>query len=158
MIEKLAQQVVKLAKQKGVIIATAESCTGGMVSCAITSVSGSSEVFDRGFVTYSNESKIEMLGVDPQIIKVHGAVSQEVARAMVEGCIKNSNAKIAISITGIAGPTGGSAAKPVGTVFIAVKYLDQVKLTKNYFSGSRSKVREQSAIKALEQISEFLKI
>ena len=106
------------------MIATAESCTGGLVAAALTSIGGSSDVFERGFVTYSNEAKAEMLGVDPALIQAHGAVSQEVAVAMAACALKRSRAALAVAVTGIAGPSGGTAAKPVGLVhFAAAKIL-----------------------------------
>ncbi len=103
----------------GQLVATAESCTGGMVAAAITDVAGSSAVFDRGFVTYSNAAKIEMLGVEKTLLQTHGAVSEAVARAMAQGALKHSAATLAVAITGIAGPTGGSETKPVGLVHFA---------------------------------------
>jgi len=118
----LSERVLRKARGLGLMIATAESCTGGLVAASLTSVAGSSDVFDRGFVTYSNEAKMEMLGVDPALIEEHGAVSEEVAVAMATGALKNSRAKISVAITGVAGP-GGSAAKPVGLLHIAAARL-----------------------------------
>ena len=118
-----SEQVLQKARGLGLMIATAESCTGGLVAAALTSVAGSSDVFDRGFVTYSNEAKMEMLGVDPALIEEHGAVSEEAAVAMAAGALKYSRANISVAITGIAGPGGGSAAKPVGLVHIAAARL-----------------------------------
>lgn len=116
----LANEVLEAAKAEGVKIATAESCTGGLVAGALTAISGSADVVERGFVTYSNEAKHEMLGVEAQLIEDAGAVSEQVARAMAEGAVKNSGADLAVSITGIAGPTGGTPLKPVGLVHFAV--------------------------------------
>jgi len=116
----LAQQIVDKAGAEGLMIAAAESCTGGMVAAALTDVPGSSAIFDRGFVTYSNEAKSEMLGVRNETIACHGAVSQWVAREMAKGAISNSRADIAVATTGIAGPTGGSEHKPVGLVWFAL--------------------------------------
>jgi nicotinamide-nucleotide amidase len=116
----LAQRVVDKAGAEGVMIAAAESCTGGMVAAAITDVPGSSAVLDRGFVTYSNEAKVEMLGVAGSLIAQHGAVSGPVARAMAAGAILNSRADFAVSVTGVAGPSGGSARKPVGLVWFGL--------------------------------------
>lgn len=107
------------ARARGIRIATAESCTGGMVAAALTDMAGSSDVLDRGFVTYSNAAKADMLGVDPELIRQKGAVSAEVARAMALGALQHADAAVAVSITGIAGPGGGSAEKPVGLVFFA---------------------------------------
>ena len=115
----LANEVLEAAKARGIRIATAESCTAGLVSGALTAVSGSAEVVERGFVTYSNEAKHEMLGVDAQMVEDAGAVSEAVARAMAEGALAHSNADLAVSITGIAGPKGGTPLKPVGLVHFA---------------------------------------
>jgi nicotinamide-nucleotide amidase len=115
----LSLQVVERAKARNITIATAESCTGGLIAGAITSVAGSSAVFDRGFVTYSNEAKTEMLGVPASLIVEHGAVSAEVAQAMAEGALRHSKGSLSVAVTGIAGPGGGSADKPVGLVYIA---------------------------------------
>jgi nicotinamide-nucleotide amidase len=111
----LSAEILDLARRSGATIATAESCTGGMIAAAITDIAGSSEAFDRGFVTYSNAAKAEMLGVDADLIAQHGAVSEEVARAMAEGALARSDATLAVSVTGIAGP-GGSEFKPEGRV------------------------------------------
>jgi nicotinamide-nucleotide amidase len=119
-IETLAVAVVDAARRSGVLIATAESCTGGLVAGALTGVAGSSTVFDCGFVTYSNEAKAGMIGVPGEIIATHGAVSEPVARAMAEGALQHSRATLAVSITGIAGPGGGSDSKPVGLVHFGV--------------------------------------
>jgi len=115
-IDSLARQVIEAALARGLMIATAESCTGGLVAGALTAVAGSSAVLERGFVTYSNTAKAQMLGVPVALIEAHGAVSEPVARAMVEGAVSRSGALVAVSITGIAGPGGGSDQKPVGLV------------------------------------------
>jgi len=116
----LAQRVIDKAGAEGLMAATAESCTGGMVAAAITDVPGASAVFDRGFVTYSNEAKTEMLGVSPALIARYGAVSGPVARAMASGALSHSRADIAVSVTGVAGPGGGSARRPVGLVWFGL--------------------------------------
>ncbi len=122
-IESLAGEVLDKARGLGLKIVTAESCTGGLVAAALTSIAGSSEVFERGYVVYSNEAKEEALGVDPALIAAHGAVSREVALAMAAGALKHSRAHLSVSVTGVAGPGGGSAAKPVGLVhFGAAKF------------------------------------
>ncbi|MGO8955178.1 MAG: CinA family protein [Rhodomicrobium sp.] len=118
-IATLAANVLERARGLGLIIATAESCTGGLVAGALTSIAGSSDVFERGFVTYSNEAKAEMLGVDPALIAAHGAVSREVAIAMAACALRQSRASLSVAVTGIAGPGGGSAEKPVGLVHLA---------------------------------------
>ena len=122
---ELAQQLGRLLKSKEKKIATAESCTGGWIAQIITEVSGSSAWFDRGFVTYSNAAKMEMLGVKPETLDNFGAVSAQTATEMVTGALAHSDADCAIAVTGIAGPDGGTAEKPVGTVFIAWAYKNQ---------------------------------
>ena len=119
-----AKDVLDICRENGWTIATAESCTGGLVSAVLTDVAGSSAVVDRAFVTYSNEAKAQMLGVDEDLILSDGAVSERVARAMAEGALKNSNATISVSCTGVAGPGGGTAEKPVGLVHIAAARAD----------------------------------
>ena len=116
----VAGEILALARQNGVMISTAESCTGGMVAAALTDIAGASDVFDRGFVTYSNAAKAEMLGVDPALIALRGAVSSEVAAAMAMGAVTASGASLAVSITGIAGPGGGTAEKPEGLVWFGL--------------------------------------
>ena len=118
-IEVLARRVVEAAVTRGLIITTAESCTGGLVAGALTAVAGSSATLDRGFVTYSNAAKSEMLGVPADLIEAHGAVSEPVARAMAEGAVSRSAATVSVAVTGIAGPGGGSDEKPVGLVHFA---------------------------------------
>ncbi|MDP1528474.1 MAG: CinA family protein [Rhodoferax sp.] len=112
----LARQVIETAAAKGLTVATAESCTGGLVAAALTAIAGSSAVVERGFVTYSNAAKIELLGVPVELIETHGAVSEPVARAMADGAIMRSTARVSVSVTGVAGPGGGSPDKPVGLV------------------------------------------
>ena len=184
----LDKRIYKLTKQlkqnatgstSKYIFATAESCTGGMVASAITSMPGSSQYFDRGFVTYSNDAKKDMLGVLAETLNTDGAVSKNVAKQMALGVTRNSHANIAVSITGIAGPSGGSAEKPVGTVFIAISLpnsykdiskeafqnsqelvsdyviIDTDSLMKTYvanflFTGDRGQIRKKSCIAALE--------
>lgn len=119
-IQDLAAEVLHSARRAGLILATAESCTGGLVAGALTAIAGSSDVVDRGFVTYSNAAKCQMLGVPAALIAEHGAVSAEVAAAMAEGALSASGADLAVSVTGIAGPGGGSPQKPVGLVYFAV--------------------------------------
>ncbi len=116
---RLAEEVLQKARAPGLEIATAESCTGGLVAAALTSIAGSSDVFERGFVTYSNEAKEEMLGVESGLLEKYGAVSREVAIAMAEGALRHSPAHLSVAVTGIAGPGGGSAEKPVGLVHFA---------------------------------------
>ena len=134
------------------MLVTAESCTGGALSAAITSVPGSSQWFDRGFITYSNEAKIEMLGVNLNTLEAHGAVSEATAREMILGAFQKSPADIAISITGIAGPNGGTKQKPVGTVCFGWGFRNDIQVCTEYFSGTRTSIREQAvefAVRAL---------
>jgi nicotinamide-nucleotide amidase len=146
-----AQNLLSLLRQKAYRVATAESCTGGLVSALLTAIPGSSDVVDRGFVTYSNEAKQEMLGVSPDVIVEHGAVSAACAKAMAIGALKHSHADIAVSITGIAGPGGGSADKPVGLVFFAVATAQSCEAFEMRFGPkSRDAIREKSVHKALE--------
>jgi len=150
---KLAEQVGRLLKTNGKTMATAESCTGGWISQAITEVSGSSAWFDRGFVTYSNAAKVQMLGVNPQTLEQYGAVSAETATEMAAGVLAHSDADIAVAATGIAGPDGGSPEKTVGTVFISWKHKDgTAQVIKKQFLGNRKQIREQTVKSALEGI------
>ena len=150
----LAERLVKEAISKGVMIAAAESCTGGLVSAAITSIAGSSAMFDRGFVTYSNEAKAELLGVSPDLIKNYGAVSAEVATAMAEGALTHSKATLSVAITGIAGPGGGNIQKPVGLVHFAtaVKGQDTRAFEKRLGSISRDAIRHGAVHAALQAL------
>lgn len=134
---------------RGWMLALAESCTGGMVAAACTALSGSSNWFERGFVTYSNAAKTELLGVDANLIAQHGAVSEVVARAMAFGAVRHSHAQVAVSITGIAGPTGGSPDKPVGTVWFGFMVDGQLSSEVCRFDGDRAAVREASVVHAL---------
>ena len=131
------------------MMATAESCTGGMISSAMTDLAGSSDVFDRGFVTYSNEAKMELLGVRAETLTDYGAVSPQVAEEMAVGAIKNSNAQIAISVTGIAGPGGGSDKKPVGLVYLGIATKEKSESHHRQFQGTRADIREQTVQEAL---------
>ena len=140
-------------RAQGLKLATAESCTGGLIAAACTAVAGSSDWFERGFVTYSNEAKAELLGVDAALIAGHGAVSEAVARAMAKGALLHSRAQLAVAVTGIAGPGGASQGKPVGTVWIAVARLD-AGLHSELLSlgGDRAAVREQTVQHALARL------
>lgn len=145
-----AAAVLEAAKASGLMLATVESCTGGMVAAALTEIAGSSAVVDRGFVTYSNEAKTQMVGVPADLIAAHGAVSEEVARAMAEGALRVAPVDLAVSITGIAGPGGGSDAKPVGLVhFACARKSRPTVVERHVFSGDRSAVRQQAALTAL---------
>ena len=149
-IEELVQQLAAKLTEKGWMLATAESCTGGMIAAACTDLAGSSQWFERGFVTYSNEAKTEMLGVPAELIAKHGAVSEEVVRAMAEGAIRHSRAQVSIAVTGIAGPGGGSVEKPVGTVWLGWSWGHTTYAHCHAFIGSRSSVRSMSATQSLK--------
>lgn len=154
----LADELGEALKTRKLKLALAESCTGGMAAQAVTSVAGSSAWFDCGFVTYSNQAKIYMLNVSAQTLEKFGAVSEETAKEMVLGCLKNSQAHIAGSITGVAGPDGGTTSKPVGTVCFAwAKVNNQaVSITKK-FDGNREKIRQQATAFLLRRLIEHLK-
>ena len=157
-IDKRAADVVKLLSEKGKKAATAESCTGGLVSAAITSVSGSSEVFEMGVCSYANRIKQEALGVGAEALEKHGAVSEQVAREMAKGVMERSGSDYAVATTGIAGPTGGSEEKPVGTVWIGVSSRDRCRAERFLFGTEgcpdnmteREFIRRQAVCKALE--------
>ncbi|NBX65646.1 MAG: CinA family protein [Proteobacteria bacterium] len=148
--DELISNLFKKLKAKGWMLATAESCTGGLIAARITEVAGSSEYFDRGFVTYSNDSKTRQLGVPAVLIDDFGAVSKKVAEAMAKGALEHSNAQIAISVTGIAGPSGGSPEKPVGLVYIGVATWDRANVYEHRFSGDRAAIRAQTVAHALD--------
>jgi nicotinamide-nucleotide amidase len=140
-------------RARGLRLATAESCTGGLIAAACTAIAGSSDWFERGFVTYSNEAKTEMLGVPTALIGAHGAVSAEVARAMAEGALVHSRADLAVAVTGIAGPGGGSADKPVGTVWLALARTGRpadAELLR--LRGDRAAIRAQTVARALQRL------
>src|SRR3954470_22191401 len=146
-IETLAQ----VLRERGLLLVTAESCTGGLIAAACTSIAGSSDWFERGIVSYSNEAKTELLGVPAALLQAHGAVSAEVARAMAEGALAHSRAELAAAITGIAGPGGGTPSKPVGLVFLATARRHGATLhERQVFPGARSAVRAASLERALE--------
>jgi nicotinamide-nucleotide amidase len=153
----LATLVGKALLSKAASLAAAESCTGGGIAETVTRISGSSAWFDRGFVTYSNAAKTEMLGVGEAILEQFGAVSEETARAMASGALKHSQATLALSVTGIAGPTGGTANKPVGTVCFAwTERGGQIASETRHFDGDRDAVRRQSIIHALQGLQRLL--
>jgi nicotinamide-nucleotide amidase len=153
----LATRLGARLKESGRVVATAESCTGGWIAQAITSVSGSSEWFDRGFVTYSNAAKQEMLGVRAATLEKCGAVSEQTAREMAVGAVAHSRAQLAVAVTGVAGPTGGTPEKPVGMVCFAwVRKDDAPRSATHRFSGDRDSVRRQSVVAALKGLLEEL--
>ena len=152
--------------QRGWLLTTAESCTGGMISAACTDVAGSSQWFERGFVSYSNEAKQDMLGVPAALLARHGAVSEAVAQAMVLGALNHSQAQVAVAVTGIAGPTGGSKSKPVGTVCFAWALPSDagptlgaetawVKVETCHFEGDRAAVRQATHLHAIQRLLEL---
>jgi nicotinamide-nucleotide amidase len=136
------------------MLATAESCTGGMIAAACTDLPGSSDWFERGFVTYSNEAKTESLGVDAALIAQHGAVSEIVARAMAFGAVRHSHASVSVAVTGVAGPTGGTPDKPVGTVWFAWQVDGRLSSETKRFDGDRAAVRRQTVDHALRRLVE----
>lgn len=142
----------------GWMMATAESCTGGLIAAECTDLPGSSRWFDRGLVTYSNSAKSDLLGVDPSLIASHGAVSEEVARAMALGAVYRTNAQASVSVTGIAGPDGGSATKPVGTVWFGWCINGLVYSECRIFTGTRQQVRQASSAHALLGLSQRLPV
>ncbi|MDJ0930755.1 CinA family protein [Breoghania sp.] len=154
-----AREILDNAGAAGFMVTAAESCTGGMVSAALTELAGSSAVFERGFITYSNEAKMDMLGVPAAMLKEHGAVSSVVARAMAESALLHSRADLAVSITGIAGPGGGTVDKPVGLVHFAIagRYSGIIQFVedfvKNFLVSDRSQIRMNAAGFALEILS-----
>lgn len=137
-------------------LCTAESCTGGLIAANCTELSGSSAWFDRGFVTYSNAAKTQLLGVSPDLITQHGAVSEAVAKAMAEGAARQSGCQVSVAVTGIAGPTGGSPEKPVGTVWIAWHVHGQTEAAHHVFSGDRQHVRSSTVHHALQGLLDRL--
>lgn len=156
-IELQAIRVLDLCRARGLTIATAESCTGGLVAGALTDIAGSSDVVDRGFVTYSNAAKMQVLGVSADTLRTHGAVSEETAREMVAGLIRVAKTSLGVSITGIAGPGGGSAEKPVGLVhFAAQNTRGEVIVRREVFAGQdRAGVRRLAVLTALAMLSEL---
>ena len=156
-IEALAARVLAACRRRGFMVATAESCTGGLVTGALTAVPGSSDVVDRGFVTYSNAAKKTMLGVPSGVLERHGAVSRETAEAMAEGALARSAAALAVAVTGIAGPGGGSADKPAGLVHFAAAARDGRRLHREVRFGDigRAAVRAHSVAEALAMLEEL---
>jgi len=148
----LEQAVIELLRRHKLTLSTAESCTGGLLSGRIVNVSGASDVFMEGFITYSNNAKIKYLNVDADILDKYGAVSEETARQMAKGCAKVSGCDVSVAVTGIAGPTGGSIEKPVGLVYIACHIKGKTVVSKRNFRGNREKIREQSVVAALDLV------
>jgi nicotinamide-nucleotide amidase len=153
LVEKLSIKLHGL----GLMIVTAESCTGGMIGAALTHRAGASEIFESGFITYSNQAKQDMLGVSATTLRDHGAVSAETAVAMARGALAHSHAELAVAVTGIAGPSGGSDTKPVGTVFIAYGMRsDTIHCSEHHFTGDRGSVRQQTVMAALQHLLTYV--
>lgn len=154
---RLATQVGAALQSHGMMLATAESCTGGGAATAVTEIAGSSAWFERGFVTYSNQAKIEMLGVSPATLARFGAVSEATVREMVDGALRHSQAQVALAVSGIAGPGGGTAEKPVGMVWFAWGIKDGVSAARlHQLAGNRAEIREQAVRIALQGVLELL--
>ena len=153
---ELHNKISILLKKQNLTVATAESCTGGLIAHAITNVSGSSEYFDRGIVSYSNRAKMELLDVSENVLKEYGAVSKEVAKAMADGIRIKSNVDVGIATTGIAGPTGGTKEKPVGLVYIAISTFKNTEVKKFLFSGNRLQNKESTCNAALTMLLDYL--
>ena len=152
----IVQQLAQALTERGWMMATAESCTGGMIAAACTDLPGSSRWFDRGFVTYSNAAKTEMLGVPAELIAKHGAVSEAVVRSMAEGAAKHAGVPVAVAVTGVAGPDGGSPDKPVGTVWIATYCAGIITAHCLHLQGSRADIRAATSMQALQGVISYL--
>lgn len=152
----LVEEVVKLLKEKKMTVTTVESCTGGLLSGTLVDVAGASDVFMQGFVTYANEAKVSLVGVKEATLEAYGAVSEQTAREMAEGGARVAKAEVCLSVTGIAGPGGGSIEKPVGLVYIGCHVNGNTVVERNVFSGSRREVREQSVLAALKLLKKQL--
>lgn len=147
----LAESVLATCRARGWRVVTAESCTGGLVAAALTAVAGSSDVIERGFVAYSNKSKMELLGVPQEIIAEHGAISADSAAVMATGAVARAGVDLAVSITGLAGPAGGTAQKPVGLVYLGVATRDgSARVERRIFPGDRTAIRRAAVVEALE--------
>lgn len=149
-------RLADLLQKKRLRLATAESCSGGLIAGACTDLAGSSNWFERGFVTYSNEAKTELLGVDAALLAREGAVSEAAAQAMAQGALAHSHAQVAVAVTGVAGPTGGSRSKPVGTVWFGFAVPGQLVTEKKHFDGDRAAVRAATVQHALTRLVELL--
>ncbi|MFQ5955882.1 MAG: CinA family protein [Kiloniellales bacterium] len=146
-----AASVLESCRRAGLSLVTAESCTGGLVAGCLTEIAGASDVVERGFVTYSNQAKTDLLGVPAALIEAHGAVSEAVARAMAEGALAHSPADMSVAVTGVAGPGGGSASKPVGLVFVAAaRRYGGMRVERHLLAGDRRAVRAQAVAAALD--------
>ena len=153
---EIEKRIGKMLKERGLKIAVAESCTGGLISSRITDISGASDYFEAGITTYSNESKIRLLNIPEDIVDRYGAVSEETAKSMAEGVKKTVHADIGVSVTGIAGPTGGTEGKPVGTVFIGLATKKATYVRKFFFDGNRLEIRRKTSDAAFMLVEEYL--
>lgn len=153
---EIEKRIGKMLKERGLKIAVAESCTGGLISSRITDISGASDYFEAGITTYSNVSKIRLLNVPKDTIDRYGAVSEETAKSMAEGVKKTLHADIGVSVTGIAGPTGGTEGKPVGTVFIGLATKQAIYVRKFFFDGNRLEIRRKTSDAAFMLVEEYL--
>jgi nicotinamide-nucleotide amidase len=152
-----AEALLAACRSKGIMLATAESCTGGLIAAVLTAIPGSSDVMDRGFVTYSNDAKHQMIGVPMPLIEAHGAVSEEVARAMAEGTLIRSRAAIAVSVTGVAGPGGGTTDKPVGLICFGLAQTGKPAISeRQVFPGDRTAIRAATVVHAFKMIRAIL--
>jgi nicotinamide-nucleotide amidase len=154
----LVTELAQLLQKRNWMLTTAESCTGGLIAAACTDLAGSSLWFERGFVSYSNAAKSQLLGVEPELIAAHGAVSQAVARAMAVGALSHSQAQVAVAVTGVAGPSGGSPDKPVGTVWLAWALGAEVETERRQFTGDRHAVRQATVECALRGLIDRLSL
>jgi nicotinamide-nucleotide amidase len=154
--QALCARLAQVLQARGWTLATAESCTGGLIAAACTDLAGSSNWFERGFVTYSNAAKTELLGVDPALLAQHGAVSEVVVRAMAFGAVRRSQAQVGVAVTGIAGPAGGSPDKPVGTVWFGFQVNGQLTSETCRFDGDRAAVRAATVRHALQRLLQLL--
>jgi len=153
----LVALLADLLRERHWMMATAESCTGGLIAGACTDLAGSSDWFERGFVTYSNEAKTELLGVDAALIAAHGAVSEPVAQAMAAGAVAHAHARVAVAVTGVAGPTGGSVEKPVGTVWFGWSVDGRLHTERRRFDGDRAAVRAATVHYALQTLVHLIR-
>jgi PncC family amidohydrolase len=152
----ICRELIALLKERKAWIATAESCTGGLIAASLVGISGASEVFGSGFVTYANEAKERLLGVQHETLAQYGAVSPQTAKEMAEGAVRNGKAQTSIATTGIAGPGGGTAEKPVGLVYIGTCAFGSVKVERYQFSGDREAVRQSTVLAGLRQLKTML--
>lgn len=152
-----AEDALRICEANGIMMVTAESCTGGLISACLTAIPGSSRAFEAGFVTYANSAKETLLGVAPSLLRTHGAVSEQVAKSMARGALEHSAAGVAVAVTGVAGPEGGTEEKPVGLVHIAAATSDGAMLHRApVFEGDRAAVRDATAREALRMVVEIL--